>query len=114
MNLDLKTLAVIREATRALIDHGAGHSRESFERDRKSRSAILFEIVVLGEGAKRLSPAFRERHPEVPWSQIAGMRDRVVHSFDTTNFDIVWTVVRVHAPEVLTALEEIIAKESNP
>jgi len=114
MNLDLKTLVIIRDATRALIDHGSGHTRESFETDRKSRSAILFEIVLLGEGAKRFSPEFRARYPDVPWSQIAAMRDRLVHSFDTINFDIVWEVVNVHAPGVLTRLEEIIAKELRP
>lgn len=64
MNLDVKTLVIIRDATRALIDHGAGHTRESFEADRKTRSAILFEIVIQGEGVKRLSPNFRDRNPE--------------------------------------------------
>jgi hypothetical protein len=50
MNLDLKTLGIVRDATRALIGHAAGHTRESFEADRKTRSAILFEIVLQGEG----------------------------------------------------------------
>ena len=111
MNPDHKTLAVIHEATRALIDHGVEHTRESFELDRKTRSAILFEIVLLGEGAKRFSPEFRSRHPEVPWSLMAGMRDRLVHSFDTVNFDVVWEVVRVQSPEVLGAIEKFIVKE---
>jgi len=114
MNLDLKTLVIIRDATRALIDHAAGHTRASFEADRKTRSAILFEIVLQGEGVKRLSPEFRDRYPEVPWSQIAGMRDRLVHSFDSIRFDIVWDVAQVHAPGVLAALDQIIAKEPLP
>ena len=79
MNLDLDTIRHIRYATRAMIDHASGHDRTSFEADRKTSSAVLFEIVVQGEGVKRLSPGFRDRHPEVPWSQIAGMRDRLVH-----------------------------------
>ena len=104
MNPDLRTLAIIRGATRALIDHGVGHTRDSFASDRKTRSAILFEIVLLGEGTKRLSAEFRERHPEVPWSPIARMRDRLVHSFDSIDFDIVWDVVSVQAPKLLTTL----------
>ena len=63
---------------------------------------------------KRLSPEFRDRNPEVPWSQIAGMRDRLVHSFDAINFDIAWEVIRVHAPAVLADLDRIIAQEPSP
>jgi uncharacterized protein with HEPN domain len=111
MNPDQQTLVIIREATRALIEHAAGHTRESFDADRKSRSAVLFEIVLQGEGAKRLSGGFRDRNPEIPWSQIAGMRDRIVHSFDAISFDIVWEVVQVHAPAVLSDLDRIIATE---
>jgi uncharacterized protein with HEPN domain len=114
MNLDLRTLVIIREATRALIDHAEGHTRESFDADRKTRSAVLFEVVIQGEGVKRLSPGFRDRYPEVPWAQIAGMRDRIVHSFDTIKFDIVWEVTQVHAASVLTVLDQIIAKEPGP
>jgi uncharacterized protein with HEPN domain len=114
MNLDLKNLVIIRDATRALIDHGSGHDRMSFEADRKTRSAVLFEIVIQGEGVKRLSLGLRDRHPTVPWTQIAGMRDRIVHSFDAIDFDIVWGVARTIAPGLLVDLDQIIAQESNP
>jgi uncharacterized protein with HEPN domain len=56
MSLDLKTLVIIREAITALIDHAAGLARVAFDADRKARSAVLFEIIIIGEGIKRLSP----------------------------------------------------------
>ena len=114
MSPDLKILVIMREATRALMSHALGQTRESFEADRKTRSAILFEIVLQGEGAKRLTAGFRDGHPEVPWSQIAGMRDRIVHSFDAINLDIARDVVKIHAPAVLASLDQIIAEEPPP
>jgi uncharacterized protein with HEPN domain len=50
MSADVRTLVIIRDAAQALIDHGTGQSRDSFELDRKTRSAILFEIILIGEG----------------------------------------------------------------
>ena len=114
MSLDLKTLVIIRDAARALIDHAAGHARDSFEADRKTRSAVLFEIILIGEGIKRLSPDLLGRYPEVPWSAVVGMRNRLAHSFDAISFDIVWDVVQAHAPALLGDLDRIIAQETNP
>jgi len=111
MSLDLKTLVIIRDAARALIDHAAGLARVHFESDRKTRSAVLFEIILIGEGIKRLSPDLLGRYPKVPWSEVVGMRDRVAHSFDAIRFDMVWDVVEVHAPALLGDLDRIIAQE---
>jgi uncharacterized protein with HEPN domain len=114
MRPDLKSLVIIRDATRAMIDHAAGYDRTSFVVDRKTRSAVLCEIVLQGEAVKRLTPAFRDRHPTVPWAQIAGMRDRLVHSFDAIDFEIVWNVAQIIALGLLVELDRIIALESNP
>jgi uncharacterized protein with HEPN domain len=104
----------MREAAWALIDHVAGQTRESFETERKTRSAVLFEIVVLGEGVKRLSLDLRSRYPAVPWGRISGMRDRLVHSFDQVDFDLVWNVTQIHVSSLLNELDQIIAQETPP
>jgi uncharacterized protein with HEPN domain len=114
MSFDLKNLVIIREAAIALIDHAAGLARAAFDADRKSRSAVLFEIIMIGEGIKRLSPDLLGRYPLVPWSEVVGMRDRVAHSFNAIRFDIVWDVIQVHAPALLGELDRIIAQETNP
>src|SRR5271157_1373102 len=114
MSPDLKTLVILRDAARALMDHAAGQTRDSFEADRKTRSAVLFEIILMGEAIKRLSPDLLGRYPKVPWSEVVGMRDRVAHSFDAIRFDIVWEVVEVHAPALLGDLDRIIAQETSP
>jgi uncharacterized protein with HEPN domain len=112
MNPNLDFLDVIRQAAVAVVAHVGDLERLSFEADRKSLSAVLYEIVVIGEGVKRLSPEFRSEHPEVPWKQIAGMRDRVVHSFDEVDLDLVWKVIKVHVPSLISDLDRIKAQES--
>ena len=60
---------------------------------RLAQAAVLHELLVLGEAAKRLSAAFREEHPDVPWKAIAGMRDRLLHGYDDVDLDLVWKTV---------------------
>jgi uncharacterized protein with HEPN domain len=112
MNPDLDLLNVIRRAAQAIAEHVGDYDRITFEADRKSLSAVLYEIVVVGEGVKRLSAEFRLAHPQVPWKRVTGMRDRVVHSFDEVDSDLVWIVINVHAPGLITAVDDIKAQES--
>lgn len=58
----------------------------------------------MGEATKRLSREFREQHPEVPWDDIAGMRDIVAHQYDRIDLDIVWQVIQRNIPELLNML----------
>jgi len=111
MSLEMGYVTRIREAAVALVEHVGGHSQASFEADRKTRSAVLYEIVVMGEGTKRLSAEFRARYPGVAWKKIAGMRDRVVHTFDEVDRQLAWDVVQVHAPRLVVELVKIEAQE---
>jgi uncharacterized protein with HEPN domain len=112
MNRDLDTLNLIREAAAALIQHLNGCDQALFRAQRLVRSAVLYELVVIGEGVKRLSPELRIKHGAVPWKQIAGMRDRVVHSFDELEVTLVWGVCQEGIPSLIEAIDEIFAQES--
>jgi uncharacterized protein with HEPN domain len=85
-------------------------TRAQFNADFKTQSAVLHQIIILGEAVKRLSTDFRQAHPSVPWNEIAGMRDRCVHGYDDVDLDIVWDVVSNHAPKVIAYLETIVPK----
>jgi uncharacterized protein with HEPN domain len=111
MSVDLGYVETIREAAMALVEHVRDTSQVSFDLDRKTRSAVLYEIVVIGEGVKRLSVEFRARHPGVAWKRIAGIRDRVVHSFDEVDLRLIWDVVQSHAPKLVLDLGLIEAQE---
>lgn len=82
-----------------------GRSREAFEGDEIRQLALLHLIQLLGEAASRISAEFRDRHPEFPWGQMVGMRNRIVHGYDAVDPDIVWRVATDDLEPVLAALE---------
>lgn len=76
-------------------------------------SAILYQIAVIGETTKPLSQEFREQHPEIPWRNIAGMRDVLIHKYDQVDFDVIGDVVQNKLPELLALIEPLLPSSEN-
>jgi uncharacterized protein with HEPN domain len=74
-------LTDILEATEAIGRFVEGMQRDDFLGDELRQSAVLQKLIVIGEAAARLSPAFREQHPEVEWADIVGFRNIAVHAY---------------------------------
>ena len=72
--------------------------------DVKTQSAVLHQLLVVGEAVKRLSPTFRGRYPSIPWALIAGMRDSLIHEYDTVDLDEVWSTAKRDVPRLLLSL----------
>jgi len=92
------------EAIRGLLD------RATFLADEKTVSAVLHQIMVIGEAVKRLSDAFRGAHPNVPWRRIAGMRDHLIHGYNNVDLNEVWKAVDSDVPALLAYLVPLIPK----
>ncbi|MGA1263840.1 MAG: DUF86 domain-containing protein [Prochlorothrix sp.] len=85
-------------------------SYASFEADIQAQSAVLYQIIIIGEAVKRLSPDFRSQHPEVSWSAIAGMRDKLVHDYDGVEVERVWSTLQTNIPALIGQLQTILAE----
>lgn len=72
--------------------------------DELRSDAIVRTLEIVGEACKRVSGPVKTRFPGVPWRQIAGMRDRLIHRYDEVNWSVVWEAVTVHLPAALTEL----------
>ncbi|MCU0772387.1 MAG: DUF86 domain-containing protein [Verrucomicrobia bacterium] len=105
---DAGTAVDILAAARHIREFAAGFDRTQFDADLRTQSAVLHQIIVLGEAVKRLSDEFRQAHPLIPWAQIAGMRDRCVHGYDNVDLDLVWEVVSTHAPQLAEYLQKVV------
>jgi uncharacterized protein with HEPN domain len=77
-----ESLIDIERAIRRILRYTNNISRAELEMNDEKVSAILYQIAVIGEATKRLSQEFRQQHPEIPWRDIAGMRDVLIHKYD--------------------------------
>ena len=98
----------IIHAARLAIDFKQGLDKVTFLEDIKTQSAVLHQLMVMGEAVKRLSMAYRNEHLHIPWKVMAGMRDVLIHGYDIVELNEVWKTVNVDVPQVLPLLEELV------
>ncbi|MGH2593303.1 MAG: HepT-like ribonuclease domain-containing protein, partial [Anaerolineae bacterium] len=79
--------------------------------DIKTQSAILHQLMVIGEAVKRLSSEFRARHPDIPWALVAGMRDKLIHGYDIVDLNEVWKTAEADVPDLLAWIEPLLPKQ---
>ncbi len=107
MSPDNQTLLHFAKAARLLVEFKQGIDKTAFLNDVKKQSAILYQFVILGEAVKRLSQEFRDRHPEIPWSSIAEMGDKLICASNRVNLERVWDMAESDVPNFLAAIEPL-------
>jgi uncharacterized protein with HEPN domain len=105
---DNATLLDIATAARLIQTFIQGMTKEALLGDLKTQSAVLHQVPVIGNAVKRLSQAFREQHPILPWSLMVGMRDHLMHGYDAVDLEEVWKTASHDVPEVLIKLEPLL------
>ena len=108
---DLVRLRHLRDAAQEAVRFTAGRSRSDLETDRLLNLALIRLLEIIGEAARAVSPALRQAHPEIPWRQMVGMRDRLIHGYFDVDLDIVWETVTQDLPALIFHLEQIIPPE---
>jgi uncharacterized protein with HEPN domain len=108
---DCGALWDILQAGRNIREFIAEVDARQFERDKKTHFAVISQIQIIGEAAKRLSITFRDGHAGVPWQQIAGMRDVLIHNYDDVDLKRVWAVANTFVPDLIAYIEPLLPPE---
>ncbi len=98
-------------AARDAVEFASGLSYAQFERSRLHRNAILKAVETIGEAAARISVETKEAHSEIPWHEIVGMRNRLVHVYFDIDLGIVWQTVQKSLPALIVQLEPLAPQE---
>jgi uncharacterized protein with HEPN domain len=111
MSIDIATLIDIRAAIDRALDFAAGMDYDGFLNDQRTRWAVCSQVMVIGEAATRVSKSFQEQSPDVPWGEMIGMRNRLIHGYDEIKWKKVWDTVVDDLPKLKAAIEPLIPRE---
>ena len=97
----------ILKAARLAVEFRGTADKAAFLADAKTQSAVLHQLLVIGEAVKRLSLDFRVAHPAVPWKLIAGTRDKLIHFYEGVDLEEVWKMITSDLPELIRLIEPL-------
>ncbi len=103
----------IFSAIRKIDKFCKGIKKDDFMKNELLMDAVVRNLEIIGEASSKLTAAFKERYKEIEWRKIIGMRNRIIHAYDTVNFEIVWDVIREDLPELKKKLKQIVSSHSS-
>ena len=95
-----------------ILRYTSGLSRDEVFTDEMRFDGLLFNLQVIGEAVKNLPDDFRDKHSEVPWREIAGMRDIVVHAYFALDLDLLWSAIQEAVPLLLEPIQNLLETDA--
>ncbi len=110
MKSDLLYLSNIRDCIQRIESYTV-EGRENFLETPLVQDAVIRNFEIIGEATKRLSVELKNTYPNIPWKQIAGLRDILIHDYLQVNLDRVWSIVVQNLPQLKQTVEEILQQQ---
>ncbi len=111
---DRNYLEHIQDAIGKIHRYVAGKSEADFMADDLVQDGVIRNLEIIGEAVTKLSPELKAAHGDVPWGEISGMRNRLIHGYISVNLQIVWDTVEKVLPEFLAKIERIQQEIKHP
>jgi uncharacterized protein with HEPN domain len=103
----------ILDAISRIEEYTHGIKYQDFMNNHLVQDGVIRQIEIVGEATKRLSKETRGRHPEIPWKDMSGMRNKLMHGYFGVDLDAVWDTVERDIPTLKKKLKEIVQQEEN-
>lgn len=111
--LDIIYIYHIRDSINKIYEYTESISEEVFKSKSIYQDSVIRQIEIIGEAASKLSNSFKEKHPDIPWKNIIGMRNKLIHDYFGIDINAVWKTVTSDIP-VLKKEIKLIIDNSNP
>ena len=112
MQRDKAYLLDILESAKLAVEYVGERKREEFLKDTQCQDAVIRRLEIIGEAAGRISGETRSAFPNLPWKEMIGMRNVMVHEYDGIDMVIVWDTVKSDVPALIALLEKTISSLS--
>ncbi|MFZ2148310.1 MAG: DUF86 domain-containing protein [Sedimentisphaerales bacterium] len=104
-NLYLSDILKAFEAIESFVE---GQSFEDFKKDDKTSSAVIRKFEIIGEAAKQVPDNLKQEYPSVPWKEMAGMRDKLIHFYFGVNYELLWQTIKNRIPKIKPVIRQIL------
>ena len=98
----------INKAINSINNFIEGMNIEQFKSDDKTSSAVIRKFEIIGEATKNLPNTIKDKYPQIPWKDIAGMRDKLIHAYSEVDLNLVWKTIQKRLPELQSFLDDVL------
>jgi uncharacterized protein with HEPN domain len=96
------------DAAQEAITFANGLDQKGFVNDRMRLLSVVKSIEIIGEAATKVSPTLKQQANQIPWDDIKGMRNRLIHAYFDINMDVVWQTVKTDLPALIPQLKKLL------
>lgn len=107
MSSDQEIILDMYYALSKILSFTQGLDKQAFIDDEKTQSSVLYQLVIIGEAVNRLSDTFKNQYSQIPFNEIRGMRNRVVHEYKEVDCDIIWEAIKNDIPLLLKIISPL-------
>jgi len=104
---DAELLEDIKEAIKRIEIYTQKIEYKKFLKDTKTQDAVVRNLEIIGEAVKNISKELKKKFFQIPWKELAGLRDRLIHKYFGVNYEVVWTIIRDELPEISLKIDKI-------
>jgi uncharacterized protein with HEPN domain len=103
-------LSDILSAIESIEGFVKGMDAEKFAKDDKTSSAVIRKFEIIGEAVKKVDQSLRDNTTDIPWKEMAGMRDKLIHFYSGVDYNLVWQTIKIRLPQVKESIKKLLSK----